>query len=317
VSATTITVREDRPFAASRVNRTGGYIDGVLICGTTSRNGRDYPLPVLKRDYSRYEGAAVNCDHKEEATVERRIGWFSDVRPGSDGKPRGRLHLLKSHPMTERVFEAAERNPALFGMSHVAVCSTSRVNGRETVEGINKVVSIDLVADPATTSSLYESTIRRVLKEIADATDTLPPRDDTAVSVLLDRVRQLSNDFESKAITVDAFEEQVNELIKSYRKAVAAMPPTGEGVIPTDGKAFAERLKNPTPWAADVALVDGLTYAQWLKSDTNQTLAEFTANHKAGVIPTDGKAFAERYLGGGPKLSDAEYRKFLNDIRGH
>ena len=29
--------------------------------------------------------------------------------------------------------------------------------GRETVESINKVLSIDLVADPATTKSLYES----------------------------------------------------------------------------------------------------------------------------------------------------------------
>lgn len=153
----TITAVERAPFASSKVNREAGYIDGVLICGVTSRNGRDYPPHVLARDYARYESAPVNADHGDESTVGRRLGWFSDVKPGDDGRPRGRLNILKSHPLAESVFEAAERNPALFGMSHVAVCGTKRVNGRETVESINKVLSIDLVADPATTKSLYES----------------------------------------------------------------------------------------------------------------------------------------------------------------
>ncbi len=153
----TITAVESAPFAQSRVNREAGYIDGVLICGVQSRNGRDYPPAVLARDYARYESAPGNADHADESTVGRRLGWFSDVRPGADGRPRGRLNLLKSHPLAESVFEAAERNPSLFGMSHVAVCGTKRVNGRETVESINKVLSIDLVADPATTTSLYES----------------------------------------------------------------------------------------------------------------------------------------------------------------
>ena len=153
----TITAIERAPFASTKVDREAGHIDGVLICGLQSRNGRDYPTSVLSRDYARYEGAAVNCDHADESTVGRRLGWFSDVKPGADGRPRGRLNLLKSHPMSAAVFEAAERNPSLFGMSHVAVCGTKRINGRETVESINKVLSIDLVADPATTKSLYES----------------------------------------------------------------------------------------------------------------------------------------------------------------
>ena len=153
----TITAIERAPFASTKVDREAGHIDGVLICGVQSRNGRDYPTSVLSRDYARYEGAAVNCDHADESTVGRRLGWFSDVKPGADGRPRGRLNLLKSHPMSAAVFEAAERNPSLFGMSHVAVCGTKRINGRETVESINKVLSIDLVADPATTKSLYES----------------------------------------------------------------------------------------------------------------------------------------------------------------
>ena len=53
--------------------------------------------------------------------------------------------------------EAAERNPALFGFSHVAVCETSfGADGRERVEGLRAIESVDLVAEPATTKGIFE-----------------------------------------------------------------------------------------------------------------------------------------------------------------
>lgn len=153
-----LTERTSAPFTGCRVNREAGTITGVLICGTQSANGRDYPAEVLRRDHAMYEGRPVNCDHGREATVDRRLGWFSGVAPGDDGRPRGTLNLLKSHPVYERVMEAAEKNPALFGLSHVAMCETRRSReGREIVEAIKSVESIDLVADPATTKSLFEA----------------------------------------------------------------------------------------------------------------------------------------------------------------
>jgi hypothetical protein len=156
-AAKRLTERVNKPFAGTRVNREAGTIDGVLICGTESANGRDYPAAVLRRDYAVYEGAVVNCDHARESTVDRRFGWFTGVKPGDDGRPRGTLNVLLQHPMAARVFEAAERNPALFGFSHVAMCETTRgKNGREVVEAIKGVESIDLVASPATTKGLFE-----------------------------------------------------------------------------------------------------------------------------------------------------------------
>lgn len=158
-AAKKLTERTAAPFAGTRVNRTAGTIDGVLICGTASANGRDYPARVLRRDFAVYEGRPVNCDHGRESTVDRRFGWFSHVYPGPDGRPRGRLNCLKSHPMYARVMEAAERNPALFGFSHVALCDTRPgPGGREVVEAIRAVESIDLVAQPATTKGLFEGT---------------------------------------------------------------------------------------------------------------------------------------------------------------
>lgn len=250
----TITAVERAPFAQSRVNREAGYIDDVLICGVTSRNGRDYPPAVLTRDYAKYESAPVNADHGDESTVGRRLGWFSDVKPGPDGRPRGRLNILKSHPLAESVFEAAERNPALFGMSHVAVCGTKRVNGRETVESINKVLSIDLVADPATTKSLYESfnpwvqpmklreyvaavvakwpdaaaklkTVREMdgmddmdMPDDMPAVDTAPASDDPVKAAFMTAIRGLTDQLEADAITGDEFMSKVKDLLKAHGK---------------------------------------------------------------------------------------------------
>jgi hypothetical protein len=151
-----LTERTAAPFAGSSVDRDAGTISGVLICGTKSANRRDYPVSVFRRDFAKYEGRPVNADHAKESTVDRRLGWFTNVAPGSDGRPRGTLHLLKSHPLFERVMEAAERNPSLYGFSHVVMAKTRHEGGREVVEAIESVESIDLVAEPATTNSLFE-----------------------------------------------------------------------------------------------------------------------------------------------------------------
>ncbi len=152
-----ITERVAVPFQGAKVNLESGTIDDVLICGHESANGRDYPAEVFRRDFKAYEGRPVNCDHGREPSVDRRFGWFSNVRVGEDGRPRGTLNVLTTHPMAARVLEAADRNPALFGFSHVAMCETRTANGREIVEAIKRVESIDLVAEPATTKGLFES----------------------------------------------------------------------------------------------------------------------------------------------------------------
>jgi hypothetical protein len=297
---TTQTIRERlaAPFAAGdvRVNRQAGFIDNVLICGTTSRNGRDYPLEVLRRDHAKYEGVNVNCDHKDSPTVADRVGWFSNVRPGSDGRPRGRLNVLKSHPMAERIFEAAERRPQLFGMSHVATCSTARRNGRETVESINKVISIDLVADPATTTSLYEGTMKRFREEAS-----MIPAGSPVMTAAVEKLRSLVDQLEQGTIPLDDFEKWVGELLADTKKAGGVgenIPTTGEafaawlkGGTAVDGKTFAETLRGGPK-------VDGAQFVAWIKSGCNKTFAEFVAAPKRrGSVPTDGKAFAAMIKG--------------------
>lgn len=156
-----ITERVAAPFTGCVVDRAAGVIRGMLVCGHESENGRDYPWGKgLTHRQGTYEGRFVNCDHggQQSTTVDRRLGWLAGETTDAQGRPRADLHVLKSHPMADRVFEAAERNPALFGLSHVALCKTRRgPNGRDVVESVDEVETVDLVAEPATTKGFFES----------------------------------------------------------------------------------------------------------------------------------------------------------------
>lgn len=170
-----LTERFAAPLSGGQVDRANGVIRDVLVCGTTSANGRSYPWGKgLTCDPKRYEGKTVNADHGQQATIDRKLGWLANVTVAADGRPRADLHLLTSHPMAARVFEAAERNPALFGLSHVAVCRTRMEAGVEVIESVESVESVDLVADPATTKGFFEgrtvpTTLRKFLESVATA----------------------------------------------------------------------------------------------------------------------------------------------------
>ncbi len=155
-----LTERVSTPFAGASVDREKGIIRGVKLCGGSSANGRDYPPEVFRRDVRKYEGAAIYADHGRDRSVDRKIGWIESPSVDADGTPRGDAHLLKTHPLYERVMEAAERNPAMFGFSHVALCETSYgADGRERVEGLRAIESVDLVAEPATTKGIFEGRV--------------------------------------------------------------------------------------------------------------------------------------------------------------
>ena len=78
-----------------------------------------------------------------------------------------------SHPFAPAILEAAEKNPTLFGLSHNAEGRTRRDNGSTLVEEIVRVRSVDLVSDPATTKSLFESEHKPVKKTIKDILETV------------------------------------------------------------------------------------------------------------------------------------------------
>jgi len=155
-----------------RVDQAACVIHDVKIIGTESRNGRRYPRATLAKARGLYEGKQVNVDHRPrenpdaDRSVTSRFGWLANVRATESGL-YGDLHYLEKHPVAAQVVEMARRNPSLLGLSHDAEGTLRRENGSTIVEEITRVHSVDLVSDPAATSSLFES--------VESGTDAGPP----------------------------------------------------------------------------------------------------------------------------------------------
>lgn len=162
--------------SALKVDRDKCIIYGVKVLGYVSKNGRRYDKNAVREAMHFYEGALVNVDHPQQADQSRladdRLGRLSGVEQREDGL-YANLEYLKSHPLAERLCEAAERMPNVFGFSHNAEGDTEIVNGECVVMKITEVRSVDLVGDPATTNGLSESkkqgrTMKTCLKKLLE-----------------------------------------------------------------------------------------------------------------------------------------------------
>ena len=144
------------------VDKEAGVIRGVKILGQTSRNGREYSPQAMRQAAALYEGIGVNTNHPSRATpnvsrtIEEGVGWLENVTVKPDGV-YGDLHVIKSHQMANSLFEIAERKPDRFGLSHNAAGDVAKVGNKSLVESVKSVRSVDLVQNPATVKSLFES----------------------------------------------------------------------------------------------------------------------------------------------------------------
>jgi hypothetical protein len=155
------------------IDRESGVIRGVKVLGAESKNGRRYSDKAMREAAGFYEGRDVNVNHpsKEAGNSERAVGdafgWLESVSVKPDGVYAD-LHYLKEHPQAGIIVEAAERNPKRFGLSHNAEGTVKKVDGRNVVESINSVKSVDIVQTPATVNGLFES-VRMTPREILEA----------------------------------------------------------------------------------------------------------------------------------------------------
>jgi hypothetical protein len=181
--AQTVELREDffRSGQPHKVDREAGIIYGVKVLGWESPNrhgiegvdGTVYDRDAVTQAMRLYEGTVVNKNHpprdkpSQERVVADRIGWLANVRI-ADGGLYADLHLLKSDPDAAKIFEAAESNPALFGMSHNATGKWEVREGKAYIVEIPDVRSVDLVTEGGTTRSLFESreTRKKAIRQI-------------------------------------------------------------------------------------------------------------------------------------------------------
>jgi hypothetical protein len=152
----------DNRGATLRVDRAAGIIPGVKLLGTVSRKGREYPPPVMAKALPLYEGMRVNVDHVDPGqrrSLRDRIGLIKNVTLKEDGL-YGDFHFNPKHPLAEQIAWDAENAPQNLGFSHDTRGVARNQGGRLVVESIDKVLSVDLVANPATTAGLFESSDR-------------------------------------------------------------------------------------------------------------------------------------------------------------
>lgn len=157
-----------------QIDREAGVIRNVRILGNRSRNGYRYNDAAMDQARGLYEGMVVNLDH-QFAKGDRRIadgfGALRDIHRDGEGI-RGDLHYLTKHPLAEAVVERAERFPETFGLSHDAEGQRERIGNETVVTSVDRVRSVDVVSNPATNTSLFESernVMHRKLSEIIQA----------------------------------------------------------------------------------------------------------------------------------------------------
>ena len=142
------------------VDRARGIIPGVKLLGRVSKKGREYPPAVMAKALPLYEGMRVNVDHVDPGqhrSLRDRIGLVKNVTLKEDGL-YGDFHFNPKHPLAEQIAWDAENAPQNLGFSHDTRGGSRNQNGKVVVESIDTVLSVDLVANPATTTGLFEST---------------------------------------------------------------------------------------------------------------------------------------------------------------
>jgi len=141
----------------------GNVIHDITILGEKSLNGPVYTEKYMEGSIPMYEGAVVNVDHrkgKESRGIADRLGLIEGVYHDKKAKKlkAKTLTINPKHALAEQVLWAAEFQPTTMGMSHDVLASGSRNDdGDFLAESCHKVICVDLVADPATTKSLFES----------------------------------------------------------------------------------------------------------------------------------------------------------------
>lgn len=158
-------IRITESLAGTRsVDVEKGVIPGVKFIGLKSKKGHDYSADGLKQAVSLYEGIQIFSDHPDPNNPKRKIRELIavGVKPEfQEGRGIvGTLKVFKERESGRVLLEAAqdEDKAKAMGLSHNAdPTKISYRNGKKLVEGIEKVYSVDLVHDPATTNGLYES----------------------------------------------------------------------------------------------------------------------------------------------------------------
>jgi hypothetical protein len=296
----TMNLTETNHSSGHQVDREAGVIRNVKILGRTSGNGRVYSDKAIADAVGFYEGIDVNIDHpsRSKPNAERSMADWAGVLEGVKERPDGvygDLKLLQKHALAPQIMEAAERMAGNFGLSHNAQGKVTGPKGKQVVESLGSVRSVDIVRSPATVAGLFESieiedenmkkTIFEAIKEefpdtAAGAIELLeqdgvagvvPPEAEAPAGGALDGVKQSLADEAVKIFldpNIDAREtgKQVGELAKVAEQVAAKL----EGKKPEAPKEEPKEDEPMIPESLDTKRLGELTH----KAEVRDVLEE-------------------------------------------
>ncbi len=180
--ATKINITEsvDNKGRSLDVDVEKGVVRNVKILGLKSANGREYLQEAANKAIHQYEGSKVNINHITDPKTRRpyqdRFGYLENVKADTvHGGLVGDLLFNPKHALSEQFIWDAQNRPQNVGLSHNVEGTSILRDGKTIVDSISKVHSVDLVADPATTKSLFESenmpakTLKQLAESLTDA----------------------------------------------------------------------------------------------------------------------------------------------------
>ena len=141
--------------AASPERAHDGVIHNVVVLKGRSANGRVYPPETLRSATALFEGARVFANHNAGSRdVRDLVGMLRDARFDTDSV-RADLEVFEG--LAPWLLEIAERAPDALGLSINASGRVTHRDGTDVVEAITRVRSVDVVAEPAAVSGLFEA----------------------------------------------------------------------------------------------------------------------------------------------------------------
>lgn len=150
---------EGAKFAEDHGNRT---IQNVAFLGAESAHGYTYRQEAMAKAVGLYNGVRcfINHPNAEEEKSGRRdtmkiAGVTGDARH-EDGKIKGNMTLLDDQ-YGRKFWNIAHTMPTVASCSHIADGEIVEEGGKQFVDEISEVVSVDLVVQGATTSNVFES----------------------------------------------------------------------------------------------------------------------------------------------------------------
>ena len=161
---TPLILRESVGSKPTKVDWSKGIIYGVKVLAEESRNGFIYPQSTRVKAHRILEGLRVNIDHLKSKNEKDDIlftSWFGKLINVREGKA-GTFADLKfnvKHLLAESICYAAEELDDTLGMSinGRGLPGGRTKDGKIIVGEITRLRSCDVVADPGSTVTLFES----------------------------------------------------------------------------------------------------------------------------------------------------------------